>query len=283
MDFIAEKSLEKLDEKCEDVIENPRFGDIAPDVMEAILNRTTLVVTEVNLFKALITWKTKYLERTDTNESIEEKMHKVGSFLQKIRYPLMNIDELCQVVFPQNLFKPDDVGRMIAQHKLGLSNLNSIARKGCFGDEYSFSFVLDEAYPRFVFQTDADVFVTRIEVQPYSELCKSLVIYTQPNKSSGYRTYETLVSKSSCNCFFVKRPFLVRKNTLQKVICGESFMEKEHPENKPLFEKRTARAFTVYISEYSRNVEIRVRYPNITTCFEESLCLTMFFRPAPQC
>lgn len=85
------------------------FLGIGLDAMKSFISRDTLIVTEVVLFKACLNWSVAECERQKLDVTPENQRQVMEPFIHEIRFPVMSIQELEEVIEPSKILKPQEV------------------------------------------------------------------------------------------------------------------------------------------------------------------------------
>ena len=120
---LVDRCWKEIDKQTEEAVKSDGFGEIERCLLEAVVERDTLTVKEVNLFKAVNLWATKECERQGLKADGEVKRRILGeSIIKGIRYPVMNEAEFASVVVNSKILTPDEI---ITFFKYYSSPLNS--------------------------------------------------------------------------------------------------------------------------------------------------------------
>ena len=107
-----------LEDRCWKVIENQTeasvksegFMTIERSLLEAIVARDTLTITEVALFKAVDGWATKQCEKQSLAVEGKIKRRILGEeVIKAIRFPVMTAEEFADVVLDTNILHPNEI------------------------------------------------------------------------------------------------------------------------------------------------------------------------------
>lgn len=130
VEFVEDRTLEKrcweiVDLQTNEVIKSDSFLKLDKDSMEKFLQRDSLVVEEIELFKALYNWTAFQSEKQDQNLQIEEgKCVTLSKLVNHIRFPLMSQREFAETVPQTNLLSKDDIINMFSFFS-SVSNVDS--------------------------------------------------------------------------------------------------------------------------------------------------------------
>ena len=127
----AQKFEDKdLEERCWEVIErqtgeavtSDEFVTLERSVVESVVKKERLKVTEVELFKAVDRWATKESERQGKKPEGDVKRRILGEeIVKEIRFPLTSQKEFASVVLDSHILSFQEVGDMIKHYNNVLS------------------------------------------------------------------------------------------------------------------------------------------------------------------
>lgn len=156
--------LEIIDDDCVKAIECEDFLRSEPDVIDDILDRGTLRVSEYYLYKKLVRWT---VERTDSDESTESKSTLIQSLFRKIRFPLMTPSELNRVrisdICPNGVTETALTFAEYLDKQIG--HFNAEPRRGPFGKENCSYLTFESPTPEISLSKFPNIWLTRIEIQ----------------------------------------------------------------------------------------------------------------------
>ena len=118
----AQKFDKDLEDQCWQVVEmqteeavtSDEFVTVERSLVESVVKREVLSVTEVELFKAVDRWVRKECERQGITADGEAKRRILGEDIVKaIRFPLMSQKEFASVVFDSHVLTFEEFGTMI--------------------------------------------------------------------------------------------------------------------------------------------------------------------------
>ncbi|PFX11344.1 BTB/POZ domain-containing protein 6, partial [Stylophora pistillata] len=96
---LVEQCWKVIDEKIEEVVKSEGFATVQRSLLELIVVRDTLMIEEIDLFKAVDLWATKQCERQGLEADGETKRRILGEQTVKaIRFPTMNQEDFVGVV-----------------------------------------------------------------------------------------------------------------------------------------------------------------------------------------
>lgn len=103
-----------MDYKTEEVLESSDFVTVERCVLEELVGRDTLNITEVELFKAVDRWAAKECERQNIKADGPVKRQMLGEqIVQKIRFPIMTQEEFTDVVLESNILTQEESSKVI--------------------------------------------------------------------------------------------------------------------------------------------------------------------------
>ncbi|KAL9980022.1 hypothetical protein ACROYT_G008553 [Oculina patagonica] len=98
-----------IDEKAEEAVKSDEFVTIERSLLEVIVERDTLAIEEVELFKAVNLWATKKCEEQGLSTDGSEKRKILGERIVKgIRFPVMKQQEFAGVVLDCKILTQDE-------------------------------------------------------------------------------------------------------------------------------------------------------------------------------
>lgn len=110
---LLEHCWEVIDKNADIVVKSEEFVNLDKCLMETIVNRESLNITEFELFKAVDRWASKESERQGLRASlcdVESKRRVLGErIVQAIRFPLMSQKEFMSVVPDSNILTTSEV------------------------------------------------------------------------------------------------------------------------------------------------------------------------------
>ena len=103
-----------IEEKTEEAMTSDKFVTVERSVVESVVKRELLNVTEVELFKAVNRWATKECERQGVASDGETKRRILGEEIVKgIRFPLIPQKDFASVVYDSRILNYEELGNMI--------------------------------------------------------------------------------------------------------------------------------------------------------------------------
>ena len=106
---LVDKCWKVIDKETEEAVKSDKFATIERSIFEAVVERDTLNIPEIELFKAVNLWATKRCEEQGLSTDSSEKRRILGERIVKgIRFPLMTQHEFAAVVLDCNILTPDE-------------------------------------------------------------------------------------------------------------------------------------------------------------------------------
>ena len=98
-----------IDKQTEEAVKSREFVTIERSLLENVVNRDTLNIPEIELFKAVNLWATKRCEEQGLSTDGSEKRRILGERIVKgIRFPVMTQHEFADVVLDCKILTPDE-------------------------------------------------------------------------------------------------------------------------------------------------------------------------------
>ena len=105
---LVDRCWKVIDQQTEEAVKSDEFVTIEKSLLEAIVERDTLNIQEIELFKAVNLWATKRCEEQGLSTDGSEKRTILGDRIVKgIRFPLMTEHEFAAVVDCKILFEEE--------------------------------------------------------------------------------------------------------------------------------------------------------------------------------
>ena len=125
--FDEKKLMEKcwcaVDKCAEDAVKSISFITIEKSVLEALVERDTLMIKEVELFKAVDKWATKECERQELVADGTVKRRILGERIVKaIRFPIMEQRDFVAVVLDSDILTSKEVYDVMKYHSAVLTS-----------------------------------------------------------------------------------------------------------------------------------------------------------------
>ena len=120
---LVDRCWDVIDEQTESAVKTEGFETIERSLLEAVVSRDTLMIEEVELFKAVDLWATKQCQKQDLAPSGEQKRRILGEqIIKAIRFPLMKQKEFADVVLETKILTPDEVLHFFKFYSLSLTS-----------------------------------------------------------------------------------------------------------------------------------------------------------------
>ena len=111
---LEDRCWKVIEEQTEEAMTSDEFVTVERSVVESVVKREVLNVTEVELFKAVDRWATKECERRGMTSHGETKRRILGEEIVKgIRFPLIPQKDFASVVFDSRILNYEELGNMI--------------------------------------------------------------------------------------------------------------------------------------------------------------------------
>ena len=111
---LVERCWELIDKQTEAALKSDGFATIERPLLEALVERETLKIAEVELFKGVVEWVTKESKKRGIVADGQEKRRILGERIVKaIRFPVMKQEEFVSVVIDSKILTYDEVGNVI--------------------------------------------------------------------------------------------------------------------------------------------------------------------------
>ena len=111
---LEDRCWKVIEEQTEEAMTSDEFVTVERSVVESVVKREVLNVTEVELFKAVDRWATKECERQGVTSDGETKRRILGEEIVKgIRFPLIPQKDFASVVFDSRILNYEELGNMI--------------------------------------------------------------------------------------------------------------------------------------------------------------------------
>ena len=132
---LEDRCWEVIEKQTEEAVTSDEFVTVERSVVEAVVKRERLNVTEVELFKAVDRWATKESERQGITPESDGKRRILGEKIVKaIRFPLMSLTEFASVVIDSDILTLKEVGDMMKHYgnvSTSCSPFMQVPRIGC--------------------------------------------------------------------------------------------------------------------------------------------------------
>ena len=96
---LVDRCWEVIDEETEAAVKSDGFATLERPLLEALVERDTLDIPEVELFKGVVEWATNESEKRGIVSDGQEKRRILGERIVKaLRFPVMSLEEFSSVV-----------------------------------------------------------------------------------------------------------------------------------------------------------------------------------------
>ncbi len=236
--ILVERCWEVIDEQAEEAVKSDGFEKIERSLLETIVERDTLNIKEIELFKAVNLWATKKCEEQGLSTDGSEKRKILGERIVKgIRFPVMKEYDFAAVVFDCKILTQDEAFSVVkmfnsvpdtpvvfsVHHRTGMKEMfKRCCRFGSVehtGSGYPYSADKKE-YLIFTVDNDISLFGVTLcgsKNHTYSvtlrirNLNKSEYLDSKTGTFSSVRIYSEPVSYYGFNVFF-DRPVLLKRD-----------------------------------------------------------------------
>ena len=107
---LLDRCWKVIDKQTEAAVKSDGFATIERSLLEAVVVRDTLCITEVDLFQAVDLWATKQCEKEGIAVNGELKRRILGEkILKAIRFPVMKGEEFAAVVLDKDILTKDEL------------------------------------------------------------------------------------------------------------------------------------------------------------------------------
>ena len=111
---LVERCWELIDKQTEAAVKSDGFATIERSLLETLVERDTLDIAEVELFKGVVEWATKETEKRGIVADEQEMRKIVGErIIKAIRFPVMKQEEFASVVLDTKILTYDEVTDII--------------------------------------------------------------------------------------------------------------------------------------------------------------------------
>ena len=135
---LLDRCWKMIDEQTEEAVKSDGFATIERSLLEAVIIRDTLMIEEIELFKAVDLWATKECDRQGLAVEGAVKRRILGEEIVKaIRFPTMKQEDFASVVLASDILTKEEIVSLIR-------HLNSVSsssvgfpekRRSCFTSE----------------------------------------------------------------------------------------------------------------------------------------------------
>ena len=110
---LADRCWEVVDKQTDEAVKSDEFGTIERSLLEAVAVRDTLIIKEIELFKAVDLWATKECERQGLTADGAIKRRILGEEIFKgIRFPTMKQEDFASVVLDSKILITEEIVTM---------------------------------------------------------------------------------------------------------------------------------------------------------------------------
>ena len=121
--ILVDQCWEMIDLETEDVVKSDGFVTIERSLLEALVKRDSLSISEVDLFQAVDLWATNECQRQGLPSDANVKRSILGEkIVKEIRFPVMKEKEFASVVLDSEILNPQEVVAMV-KHFNSVSSL----------------------------------------------------------------------------------------------------------------------------------------------------------------
>ena len=114
---LEDRCWEVIEKQTEEAVTSDEFVTLERSLVESVVNRETLNIKEVELFKAVDRWATKESERQGVTPDGDAKRRILGDeILKAIRLPMMSEKEFASVVFDSYILSFQEFGDMMKHY-----------------------------------------------------------------------------------------------------------------------------------------------------------------------
>ena len=111
---LVDRCWKLIDEQIEEALKSDGFATIDRSLLEAVVERDTLLISEVELFKAVMQWATKESEKQGLATDVQVKRRILGEkIVKRIRFPVMTLEEFASVVLESKILTLDEVSDIV--------------------------------------------------------------------------------------------------------------------------------------------------------------------------
>ena len=119
---LEDRCWKVIDKQTEEAVTSDEFVTVERSVVESVVKRERLKVTEVELFKAVDRWATKESERQGKKPEGDVKRRILGEeIVEEIRFPVISQKEFVSVVFDSHILSFQEFGDMMKHYNNVLS------------------------------------------------------------------------------------------------------------------------------------------------------------------
>ena len=116
---LIEKCWETVDNFTDESLKSESFLNIDNSIIEKLVERNSLFVKEVDLFKSVDHWAVRQCEKQGLSCNGNNKRKVIGcDVINQIRFPVMTQREFAESVFDSNILTMDEVGEMLKYYSM---------------------------------------------------------------------------------------------------------------------------------------------------------------------
>ena len=98
-----------------EVIKTKEFLEISNEALVALCSSDSIVCSELDLFLACVAWSKSDCQRKSLQPTPENLRLVLGDVLKKLRFPVIPIKDLLEIVIPLEILTFEEVGRVICE------------------------------------------------------------------------------------------------------------------------------------------------------------------------
>jgi len=111
---LVDRSWKVIDEETEEAVKCDRFWTIERSLLEVVVERDTLTIKEIELFKAVDLWATKECERQGLAADGAIKRKILGEdLIKRIRFPTVKQEDFASVVLDSEILTPKEIVSLV--------------------------------------------------------------------------------------------------------------------------------------------------------------------------
>ena len=124
---LVDRCWKVIDEETEAAVKSDAFATIERSLLEAVVERETLNVAEVELFKGVVEWAKKELGKRGIVTDGQEKRKIIGEqIIKAIRFPVMKEEEFTTLVLDSKILTYEEVANIIKYFNSVISNSSMV-------------------------------------------------------------------------------------------------------------------------------------------------------------
>ena len=111
---LLDRCWKVIDEETEEAVKSDGFWTIERSLLEVVVERDTLTIEEIELFKAVDLWATKECERQGSAADGAIKRKILGEdLIKRIRFPTMKQEDFASVVLDSEILTPKEIVSLV--------------------------------------------------------------------------------------------------------------------------------------------------------------------------